>query len=221
MSELIKLAIADDHSIFREGLEMIVEDQEDMQVVISAKDGKILLKELENREADVVLLDHNMPGMDGLEALQTIREAYPDLKVIVLTMHHDQGLIVKYMKKGAIGYLLKGENSKTILTYLRKANTGEKVLPPYAAKAILDELNKDYSTEEEEEDPDSPPIKFTPREKEILKIIGKKDRQKLAVHFKVEVKTIDFHLKNIKKKTNCSSIPELVYWAIRNKYQNP
>jgi len=219
MSEPIKLAIADDHPIFREGLEMIFEDQEDIQVVISAADGDVLLHELRNQEAEVVLLDHDMPVLDGLKTLQRINEDFPYLKVIVLTMYDDQALITKYLKMGAQGYLLKEENSKTIINSLRKIKNGERVLPSYATDAILGALNQNSSTEEEEED--LSPSSFTPREVEILKLVGKKDRQQLAVHFNVSVKTIDYHMKNLRKKTGCSSIPELVYWAIRNGYQEP
>jgi len=219
MTQPFKVAIADDHPIFREGLEMILEDQEDLEVVISAEGGGDLLKKLATEDADIVLLDHSMPDMDGFETLQKLREGYPNLKVIVLTMHNDQPLIIKYMKAGAVGYLLKEEKPATILESLRKARTGKKVLPQYAADAILNGLNEDQ-TPGADKVSSSPNNEFTPREKEILSIIGKKDRQKLAAHFSISMNTIDYHLKNLREKTGCSSTPELVYWAIRNGYQN-
>ena len=220
MTQPFKVAIADDHPIFREGLEMILEDQEDLEVVISAGGGRDLLKKLATEDADIVLLDHSMPEMDGFETLQKIREGYPDLKVIVLTMHDDHSLIIKYMKAGAMGYLLKEEKSTIILESLRKARTGTKVLPQYAADAILNGLNGDQTTGADQGSA-FPKNEFTPREKEILSIIGKKDRQKLAAHFGISINTVDYHLRNLREKTSCSSTPELVYWAIRNGYQKP
>lgn len=220
MSQTIRVALAEDHPVVREGLEMLFAKADGLDIVISAGDGASLLKQLAEQGADVVLLDHGMPTMDGMKTLHHIQEDFPDLKVIVLTMENDPTLIVKYLTNGAFGYLLKGENSATIFETLRKAHNGERRLPDYATEALVNNARNQKSKKDGAPEL-NPENEFTNREEEILKIIGKMDRQGLAATFGISIKGIDYHLKNLRIKTGCVSTPELVRWAIRNEYQKP
>ncbi|MBO6763264.1 MAG: response regulator transcription factor, partial [Roseivirga sp.] len=104
---MIKIAIADDHKLFREGLRFLMDQMDDLEVVFEASNGKELLEQMENHEPDVLLLDLDMPEVDGLEALKQLRPKFPNLGIIILTMHSDSKMVAYLMELGANSYLLK------------------------------------------------------------------------------------------------------------------
>lgn len=214
----IKLAIADDQRLFREGLKMIIETFDNLELIIEAAGGPALIEEMENQCPDVILLDYTMPEMDGYETMRAVREKFPEVKVIILTMHYDESLMAFMMREGANGYLLKDEEPQNVQRAVEIVFREGVFFPDYVSKALLDALK----TQVRQRKPDGAEAKastFSDREKEVLALIGTKSRRQIADNLYLSVKTIDFHIKNLKEKTNCASTPELVSFAIRNGFQ--
>lgn len=213
-SDIIRIAIAEDQNLTREGIELILGTQSDMQVAVSAQHGRDLLDQMAEQTVDVVLLDHDMPVLNGKDTLTAIRKDQPQIPVVILTMHQDEYLMVDLIKAGAQGFLIKGENSTILFEAIRTVVRGQKYLPPYATDAIIEALRNQAKAAP------TPESSFTVRERDILRIVGSGDRQSMADQLHMEVSTLDWYLTRLRKKTNCTTTNELVKWAIDHGYQD-
>ena len=214
----IKIGLVDDQNLFREGMKLILNTFAELEVMLEADSGPSVLTQLENRQPDVILLDYTMPEMDGFETMQKIKVAYPAIKVIILSMHYDEALMAFMMQNGANGYLLKDENSVTVKTAIVQVMETGQYFPDYVSKALLKQLQIQSQK----------PVRnvlvtkensFSEREREILAIIGKCSRQEMASKLFLSIKTVDFHLKNLRDKTHANSTAELVRYAIQHGFQ--
>ena len=214
----INIALADDQNLFREGMLLVLSTFTELKVVIEANSGQDLLNQMTNSLPDVVLLDYTMPEMDGYETLGKIKEAYPEVKVIILTMHYDESLMAFMMQNGADGYLLKDETSSIVKDAIIEVMENGKYFPSYVSKALLKQL-QGTTMQAKKRKPSDDDKSFSLREREILAIIGKLNRQQIADELFISIKTVDFHLKNLRDKTNSSSTAELVRFAMKNGFQ--
>ena len=214
----IKIGLVDDQNLFREGMKLILNTFAELEVMLEADSGPSVLTQLENRQPDVILLDYTMPEMDGFETMQKIKVAYPAIKVIILSMHYDEALMAFMMQNGANGYLLKDENSVTVKTAIVQVMETGQYFPDSVSKALLKQLQIQSQK----------PVRnvlvtkensFSEREREILAIIGKCSRQEMASKLFLSIKTVDFHLKNLRDKTHANSTAELVRYAIQHGFQ--
>jgi DNA-binding NarL/FixJ family response regulator len=218
MSKTIKIAIADDQTLFREGLKMILQTFHNLEMVIEAENGVELINALKEVQPDVILLDYTMPEMDGYETMMQIRQHHPDIKVIILSMHHDTSLMTFMMKEGANGYLLKDEEPQEVRMAIEKVLLEGHYFPDYVSKALLDAV-KSHKKRGSLSQNQETTISFSDREEQIMRLIGTMSRKEMARTIHLSVKTIDFHIRNLKDKTNCASTAELIRFAIQHKYQ--
>lgn len=219
MKTKIKIALVDDQNLFREGMRLVLNTFPAFEVIMEADSGLKLLEQLSSQpQPDIILLDYTMPEMDGFVTLQKVKKQYPGIKVIMLTMHFDESLMVFMMQNGVNGYLLKDETSAVVKEAIEEVIENGQYFPSYVSKALLKELqNKKFP---KPTNPKSNQKGFSQREQEILAIVGKYNRQEMAEKLFISIKTIDFHLKNIRDKTKSSSTSELVRFAIQNGFQD-
>lgn len=214
----IKIGLVDDQNLFREGMRLILSTFPELNVILEADSGPSLLGQLEKAQPQVILLDYTMPEMDGFVTMQKIKATYPQIKVIILTMHYDEALMAFMMQNGANGYLLKDENSNTVKTAIIQVVEHGQYFPDYVSKALLKQLQ--FQSQKAQRH--TPKIKencFSLREQEILAIIGNCSRQEIAEKLFLSIKTVDFHLKNLRDKTQTGSTAELVRYAIQHGFQ--
>ncbi len=216
METPIKLALVDDQNLFREGMRLVLGTFPDLEIIMEADNGRSLLDQLESTQPDVILLDYTMPEMDGFKTLKIIKEQYPAIKVIMLSMHYDESLIALMMQNGANGYLLKDETSSIVKDAILEVVEVGHYFPSYVSKALLRELQNNPSRAKA---PKPQQKDFSQREQEILAIVGKYNRQEMSKQLFISIKTIDFHLKNLRDKTESSTTTELVRYAIQQGYQ--
>lgn len=219
MDKRIQIGLVDDQNLFREGMKLVLSLFPELEIVLEADNGQQLLEKLAiGPIPDLILLDYTMPIMDGFETLQKVKIAYPNLKVIMLTMHFDEALMVHLMEHGANGYLLKDEQSTTVKeAILRVMETGQ-YFSHYVSQAMLKQLQNRLPNKTKPRQSDG--YNFSRRELEILAIVGQFNRQEMADQLFISVKTVDFHLKNLRDKTQTSSTTELVRFAVQNAYQS-
>jgi DNA-binding NarL/FixJ family response regulator len=194
MATTIDLIIADDHTLFIDGLKLLLKDEPDMNVVDVANDGKELLRILPGIKADIILLDINMPNLNGLDAARFIKQSYPALKIIMLSTYNDEHLVEKTKTLGANGYLLKTTNKEELLQTIRLVYSGQACFPYRLPK-----------TENEFDSSDDFLKKFnlTKREIEILKLIRTENtNQQIAEKLFLSIYTVETHRKNIMQKLN-------------------
>jgi len=215
----IKIALVDDQNLFREGMLLVLSAFEELEVVIEAQSGQELLDKLANNLPDVVLMDYTMPEMDGYETMQKVKNTFPQVKVIILTMHYDESLMTFMMQNGADGYLLKDEKSTNVKNAILEVMEKGKHFPSYVSQALLKELQLQSEATIVKRKKDTQDQSFSLREKEILGCIGKLSRKEIASELFISIKTVDFHLKNLRDKTQSSSTSELVRFALKNGYQ--
>ncbi len=214
----VKIGLIDDQRLFREGMKLILNTFPELDILLEADSGEDLLVQLKDQQPDVLLLDYTMPGMNGLETMQKVKAAYPSIRVIILTMHYDEPLMAFMMQKGANGYLLKDENSATVKAAILQVMESGQYFPDYVSKALLKQLQ----LQSQKPPRSTPGIKensFSQREQEILAIIGKCSRQEMADQLFLSIKTVDFHLKNLREKTHAQTTAELVRYAMRHGLQ--
>jgi two-component system response regulator NreC len=213
----IRILIADDHSIVREGVRMILDGQEDFEVIGEASTGRQALEEARRLKPDVVVMDISMPDMTGIEATTKIRTELPQTQVMGLTMHEDESYVFELLKAGAAGYVLKRAAAEDLVTAVRAAHQGEAFLYPTVAKLVV----QDYlqrATAQDQAALDG----LTGREREVLTLIAEGlTNQEIAGRLYISIKTVQTHRAHIMEKLNLHDRTELVRYAIRKGLIEP
>ncbi|MBT3189140.1 MAG: response regulator transcription factor [Anaerolineae bacterium] len=210
MNKSIRVLIADDHAIVRSGVRMLLEVEPDFEVVGEAEDGEQAISLTEKLQPDIVLMDISMPGIDGLEATRQIKSQWPDINIVVLTMHRSEEHFFEMLKKGASGYLLKGAEPGDLIHALRVVSQGAVfIYPTMAQKLVQDYLN--LSGEDALIDP-----QLSPRENEILELLIEGfSNKEIAEKLVVSLSTVHTHRTNIMHKLGLSNRHELIQYARR------
>ncbi len=208
MSDRIRVLIADDHTIVRSGVRLLLAAEDDIEVIGEALDGYEALALAEKLQPDVVLMDITMPNMDGLEATRQIKSRFPDIQVLVLTMHRSDAYFFEMLKAGASGYILKGAKTNELVDALRVVSLGEVFLyPTMAQKLVQGYLNL---VEGESESGHS----MSPREREILGLLAEGySNKEIAEKLVVSPSTVHSHRSNLMNKLGLSNRRELIQYA--------
>jgi two-component system response regulator NreC len=208
MSEQIRVLIADDHTIVRSGVRLLLEAEEDIRIVGEALDGNEALAMTETLQPDVVLMDIAMPGMDGLEATRQLKDRWPDVQVLVLTMHRSDEYFFEMLKNGASGYVLKGADPSELIKAVRVVGQGEVFLYPTMAQKLL----KDYLSRVGKFDESDPQL--SPREKEILRLLAEGySNKEIAESLVISPSTVYTHRGNLMNKLGLNNRRELIQYA--------
>ena len=216
----MRILIADDHSLFRDGLRSLL-IAEGHDVVGEAKNGREAVALTRDVKPDLVLMDLQMPEVDGLEATRLISAEMPDVKVVILTASEEEAKLFEAIKSGAQGYLLKNLEADTFFEMLERAQRGEPALTPTLARKLLQEFAKPVepaataaATEEES---------LTAREREVLELMveGVTSNRKLAKRLNLSENTVKFHVRNILDKLRLHNRAEVVGYALRHGIVDP
>jgi NarL family two-component system response regulator YdfI len=200
MSDSIRVLIADDHLIVREGLRLILETGEGFELVGEATDGAEAVRVALELSPDVVLMDLRMPNMDGLTAIERLRTEQPQVAVVILTTYNEDDLMLRGLRAGARGYLLKDTDRETLLNTIRAAARGETLLKPEIMARLLSQTEL-HSTSKSHGDLD-----LTDREREVLKAVARGERSKeIAARLGITERTIKAHLASIYNKLGVDS----------------
>lgn len=211
----MRILIADDHAIVREGLRTLLEAQPDIEVVGEATDGEEAVNKTQEIQPDIVLMDITMPGMNGLEATRQIRQNNPDAKILVLTMHEGDEYFFKFLDAGASGYFIKGGSSTELISALRAVWNGDVFLYPTMAKKLLSDYLQRVKTGSNKESYDG----LTNREREVLKLIAEGyTNQEISERLVLSVTTVQTHRAHIMAKLGLHGPTELVKYALRRGF---
>ncbi|HEY9177995.1 MAG TPA: response regulator transcription factor [Flavipsychrobacter sp.] len=210
---MIKIVIADDHHILLDGLKAMLEKQQDIEVSAVYDNGQALLDDLLKIQPDLALVDINMPGMQGPELTQKIKELNPAVHVITLSMYDDAGHIMEMIEAGVSGYLLKNVNDKELIEAITQVNAGKM----YFSSEVSQKLTGLVMQQQRKlEQPAKP--KLTERELEILKLISNEhSNAEIAEMLFISERTVETHRKNMLRKTNNKTIVGLLKYAIENQ----
>lgn len=212
MKGQIKVIIVDDHEIFRNGLKMILNKLKYIKLVGEAANGQEFLEINEKKNADIVLMDIEMPVMNGVEATKIARQKFPDLKIIVLTMFNDEDYIKEMMDLGVKGYLIKNIKKDLLDNAIRKVFEGG----TYYSEELFNFFTKTVSKEEEKPE-DKLNFKLTDREKEILQLLAEGlNNKEIAEILFISERTVVGHKSNLLSKTGCKSTVSLLAFAIKH-----
>lgn len=196
--EQVRVLLADDHALFREGLAGIIGAQPDMQVVGEANDGLEAFVKAQELKPDLILMDVQMPGMDGIEAVRHIKQVLPETIIVMLTVRGDDEMLFEALKNGAQGYLLKEIRSQSLLEMLRGALRGEAALSPNLAGRVLSEFRRLSKGGVPEKEDDSG---LTEREQQVLLQASKGATDKeIAAALNISLNTVKTHIRNILAK---------------------
>ncbi|WP_018151844.1 response regulator [Leeia oryzae] len=211
---LIRILLVDDHTLFRAGIKLVLQRQPDFQVVGEAADGIEGIKRARQLQPDVVLLDLNMPGMSGLEAVQLIRQDCPETKVVLLTVSEDAEDLSAALRGGAQGYLLKNIDAEFLAISIRQIAKGNAVIDHSLTSKLVAQFQHGQqpgpATVSELD-------KLTPREREILSFLAKGGSNKeIARELDLAESTVKIHVQNILKKLNLSSRVQAAVFAVEH-----
>jgi two-component system, NarL family, response regulator NreC len=208
----IRILVADDHTIIRSGLRVLLEREQDMKVVGEAADGRHAVQLAEELQPDVVLLDIAMPNLNGIEAARQISAKLSRVSVIVLSMHSDESYVLKTLKAGARGYLLKDSAESDIINAVRAVSQGKAYFSPEISRMLVD----DYVRQMQQRGVDDSYELLTSREREILQMLAEgKSNKDIANSLNLSLYTVETHRSNILQKLNLHSLPELILYAVR------
>ncbi len=215
ITEKISIMLVDDHTLFRSGLKMLLEKQNDMAVVSENASATAAIQALAKEKADLVLMDIGLPDLDGLEATRLIKKQYPELKIIVLTMHNDEPYLLKALEAGASGYVLKEAASTELVSAIRSVMKGEMAIHTSMVKVLVSKaLGGGSEPASGQKD-----AVLTKREKEVLHYVGMgHTNQEIADILIVSIKTVEKHKAHIMEKLNLRRRHQLVDYAIKNGY---
>ncbi|MFC1798699.1 response regulator [Thermodesulfobacteriota bacterium] len=212
---MIKVLLADDHGIVREGLRRIVEESTDMTVVAEAADGKEAIQQVHEKTPDVVVVDISMPGMDGLEVVGQLQGYYPKLPIIILTMHEEEQYVVRAIEAGAKGYVTKRSAPEQLVKAIRKVLAGGRYLTSEAAELLALRVARGIKSR-------TPLDVLSTRELQVLRrlALGHTNRE-IAESYHISIKTVDTYRSRLLKKLNLRNNAELSLFAIHNHLIEP
>ena len=208
----IDVLLADDHAVVRSGLRMLLESQPDMRIVGEAENGRDAVAQTQALKPHVVLMDIEMPDMNGIEATREIKLVAPETAVLALTMYEDDQYFFEMLRAGAAGYVPKRAAPDELVSAIRAVSQGQVFLYPSLAGRLVQDYFQRVDTDEEEELADD----LTPREREVLVLVAEGlTNPEIAEQLVISAKTVDRHRENIMRKLNLHSRIDLVKYAIR------
>lgn len=212
MSEAIRLLLADDHAVVRSGLRLLLEAQPDLAIVGEAENGEEAIRRTAELRPDVVLMDIEMPGMNGIEAARRIKAQSPRTSVLALTMYEDDQYFFEMLRAGASGYVPKRAAPDELASAIRAVSRGEVFIHPSLAGRLV----QDYLQRRDVEVQEQATGDLTPREQEVLTLIAQGlSNNEIADQLVISAKTVDRHRENIMRKLNLHSRVDLVKYALR------
>jgi RNA polymerase sigma factor (sigma-70 family) len=208
----IRILLADDHTVVRDGLRALVEKQPDMSVIGEAADGRDTIRIAEEQSPDVIIMDIAMPNMNGIEATRRIMASNPQTAVLILSMHQDESYVLRSLKAGARGYLLKDSVRSDVIEAIRAVVQGRSFLTRKVSRI----LQEDYVREMERRGLEDSYDLLTDREREILQLVAEgRTNKEVASMLNISLTTVETHRTHILQKLNLHSIPELILYAVR------
>jgi DNA-binding NarL/FixJ family response regulator len=218
MTQPISVLVADDHTIVRRGLISLLSIAEGIRVVGEAADGRTAVERALEIDPDVVLMDINMPLLNGLEATRKLKKEAPHIRILVLSAHDNEEYILQVIQSGANGYLLKNSSADDLFSAIRSVYTGHAFFSPSVSKVILESYLKASGSMDDQSDAGRvPESRLTSREREILQLVAEgKTHQQVADLLHISVRTVDTHSNNIMKKLDIHDTAGLATYAIKN-----
>lgn len=212
---MIRVLLADDHSIVRDGLRRIIEDSGDMEVIAEAANGRDALRLVGEAAPDVAVIDISMPGLDGLEVVARLKAEVPDLPVLVLTMHEEAQYVVRAIEAGAMGYLTKQSAPEQLVDAIQKIFKGHRYITDDATEALALKVARGSAGQ-------TPLDTLSMRELQVLRrlAMGHTSRE-IANAYSISVKTVDTYRARLLKKLNLRNNAELIRFAIQNNLLEP
>jgi two-component system response regulator NreC len=208
----IRILLADDHTIIRSGLKLLLEQQPDFKVIAEANDGREAVQSVAANHPDVAVLDIGMPHLNGIEATRQIAAAEPAVQVVILSMHSDEGYVLRALKAGARAFILKNSAESDLIRAIRTVNEGKSFFSPAISKMLL----ADYVRQVQEKSVEDSYDLLTTREREILQLLAEgKSNKDVAGILNLSLHTVETHRGNILQKLNLHGTPELILYAVR------
>ena len=212
-----RVVLADDHTIMRRGLKLLLESFEDLEVVGEAQDGRTVIELVRTLSPDLVVMDVEMPDLNGIEATRKVLAEKPDVKVLALSMHSEKRFVLEMLKAGARGYLLKDSALEELSVAIRAAQAGRTYLSPAVTGAVIEEYAAQVPKSEM-----SVFTVLTEREREVLQLLAEgRSAKEVAAELHVSRRTVETHKQHIMDKLEIRSIAELTKYAIREGLTSP
>jgi two-component system NarL family response regulator len=213
--EQIRVLIADDHALFRRGLELVLGGEPDIDIVGEAEDGISAVEQAAALEPDVVLMDVRMPGATGIEAARRLRSVHPGVKIVMLTVSEDEEDLFASIRAGANAYLLKEVSIEEVADAVRAVHRGNSLVSPSMASKLFSEFNV-LSRRVEDQHGNAP--RLTDRELEVLRLVAKgMSNREIATELVIAENTVKNHIRNILEKLQLRSRMEAAMYAVREK----
>lgn len=217
MGNKINILVADDHSMVRQGLKQILELEKDITVIAQASNGNEAVRLAKECKPDIILMDINMPGINGLQAIKEIRQENLPCKIIVLTIHEDREYLFKTLQMGAEGYVLKDAEPAVLIEAIRNVYNGQSYIQPNMTKELVKEFNRVTLHEKDRNDENN----LTSREIEVLELIAEgMINKEIAKKLYISEKTVKNHVSNIFKKLEVSDRTQAAIYAFKHKIKN-
>jgi DNA-binding NarL/FixJ family response regulator len=207
----IKVLLADDHKIFREGVRSILEKEKDIKVVGEASNGTEVIELIEQLEVDVLVLDIDIGTPNGIEITAQLSNSHPETKILILSMMGLHDFVIEALEKGAIGFLLKNTGKDEVLTAIRSVSKGDSYFSREVSAILIEQLHKPASSRRKSSD-----IPISPREIEVLKLIAQEfSNSEIAEKLFISIRTVDTHRRNLLEKLEAKNTAGLVKFAIQ------
>jgi two-component system response regulator NreC len=208
----VRVLLADDHAIVRSGLRLLLEREQDLSVVGEAADGRAAVDWMAREQADVAVMDVGMPGLNGIEATAQIARQHPQVSVVMLSMHSDETYVLRCLRAGARGYVLKESAESELIAAIRAVTSGKSFFSPKVSRLLQQEHVERIRREGGEDTYDS----LTEREREVLQLISEGNSNKeIAGRLHLSVYTVETHRKRILDKLNLNGTADLILYAVR------
>src|SRR5271169_752958 len=212
ITSTIRILLADDHVVMRRGIRALLERRPEFQVVAEAGDGREAVQLTETYSPHVVVADIAMPNLNGIEAARQITQRWPQTAIVILSMHSDESYVLRALKAGARGYLLKDSAEADLIKAVHAVAGGKSFFSPAVSKILLDDYVRKLKRSGTEDAYDL----LTPREREILQLIAEgKSNKDVANLLNLSVYTVETHRSNIMEKLHLRGVPELILYAVR------
>lgn len=208
----IRILLADDHNVMRRGLRLLLERQPGLAVVAEASDGRQAVEQAEATKPDVAVLDIAMPNLSGIEAAQRISDLLPQTAIVILSMHADEGYVLRALKAGVKGYLLKDSAEADVIDAIKAVHAGKAFFSPEISRMLVEDYMREIRARRVEDSYDL----LTSREREVLQLLAEgKSNKDIAAQLNLSLYTVETHRRNLQDKLNLHSFAELVLYAVR------